>query len=128
MLMSQELLYMHIAILKLLKNFQKLKKKQKKNMKDVQESNGETYLQKELMKSTSPLLKDMYKAYVATGSLHITIAYGKLRSNQYGCLDAFETDQDVQFLVTWIFWQYLCYCVNIDFMTGEDKTKLYIGR
>ena len=78
------------------------------------------------MKSTSPLLKDMYKAYVATGSLHITIAYGKLRSNQYGCLDAFETDQDVQFLVTWIFWQYLCYCVNIDFMTGEDKTKLYI--
>ena len=95
-------------------------------MKDVQESNGETYLQKELMKSTSPLLKDMYKAYVATGSLHITIAYGKLRSNQYGCLDAFETDQDVQFLVTWIFWQYLCYCVNIDFMTGKDKTKLYI--
>ena len=72
-------------------------------MKDAQESNGETYLQKELMKSTSPLLKDMYKAYGTTGSLHITIVYGKLRSNQHGCLDAFETDQDVQFLITWIF-------------------------
>lgn len=45
----------------------------------------------------------MYKAYVTTGSLHITIVYGKLRSNQHGCLDAFETDQDVQFLITWIF-------------------------
>lgn len=89
--------------------------------------NGETYLQKELMKSMSPLLKDMCKAYVYTGSLHITIAYGKLGSNQYGCLDAFERDRDVQFLITWIFWQYLCYCANVDFMTGEDKTKLYIG-
>ena len=88
--------------------------------------NGETYYQKELSQATSPLFKEICNAYEATGSLPFTVVLGKFRANNHQCLDAFETDRDVQMLFTFFFWRYLCYCVNIDFMTGKDKTKLYI--
>lgn len=88
--------------------------------------NGETYYQKELSQAIFPLFKEIYNAYEATGSLPFTVVWGKIRSNKYQCLDAFETDRDVQMFFTFFFWRYLCYCVNIDFMTGKDKTELYI--
>ena len=88
--------------------------------------NGETYYQKELSQATSPLFKEICNAYEATGSLPFTVVLGKFRANNHQCLDAFETDRDVQMLFAFFFWRYLCYCVNIDFMTGKDKTKLYI--
>ena len=30
------------------------------------------------------------------------------------------------FLLLGFFWQYLCYYVNVDFMTGKDKMELYL--
>ena len=92
----------------------------------IKQLNGETYYQKELSQATSPLFKEICNAYEATGSLPFTVVWGKIQSNKHQCLDAFETDRDVQMFFTFFFWRYLCYCVNIDFMTGKDKTELYI--
>ena len=58
--------------------------------------NEETYYQKELSQATSPLFKEVCNAYEATGSLPFTVVWGKIQSNKHQCLDAFETDRDVQ--------------------------------
>ena len=83
----------------------------------------ETYYQKELQASEHPFLKKVCHEYKLVGSEGIPIYFGYMMTNHLNCMDDFEKDEDIRMFMTLIFWRYLCYCANIDFQTGDDKTE-----
>ena len=86
----------------------------------------ETYYQKELQASKHPFLKKVCHEYEFAGGEGIPIYFGYMMTNHLNCMDDFEKDEDVRMFTTLIFWRYLCYCANIDFRTGEDKTEVIL--
>ena len=84
---------------------------------------NETYFQKELQASEHPFLKKVCYEYKFAGGEGIPIYFGYMMTNHLGCMDDFEKDEDIRMFMTLIFWRYLCYCANIDFQTGDDKTE-----
>ena len=85
--------------------------------------NKETYLQKELRTSEHPFLKEVCKLYDQFGSTPFIVYMGKMITNSHHCLDDFESNEEIRMFITFYFWRYLCYCANIDFEAGEDKTE-----
>ena len=86
----------------------------------------ETYFQKELQASEHPFLKKVCHEYEFAGGESIPIYFGYMMTNHLNCMDDFEKDEDIRMFTTLIFWRYLCYCANIDFRTGEDKTEVIL--
>lgn len=85
---------------------------------------NETYYQNELQASEHPYLKKVYHEYEFAGGELIPVYLGHMASNHLGCMDDFENNEDIRMFTTLVFWRYLCYCANIDFQTGEDKTEV----
>ena len=83
---------------------------------------GETYYQKELQASAHPFLKKICHEYEFSGNEGIPVYLGYMATNHLDCMADFEKDADIRMFTTLLFWRYLCYCANIDFQTGEDKT------
>ena len=88
--------------------------------------NKETYYQKELQVSVHPFLKYICKSYELDGNEPISFFWDKIKADYYGCLYDFEVNEDIKMFLTLYFWPYLCYCANIDFRTGEDKTDFIL--
>ena len=86
----------------------------------------ETYYQKELHTSKHPFLKKVCHEYEYAGGEGIPVYLGYIMINHLGCMDDFKKDEDIRMFTTLIFWRYLCYCANIDFRTGEDKTEAVV--
>ena len=84
----------------------------------------ETYFQKELQASEHPFLKKVCHEYKES----IPVYFGYMMTNHLGCMDDFEKDEDIRMFMTLVFWRYLCYCANIDFHTGEDKTDFILKK
>lgn len=89
-----------------------------------QNASSINYLRSELSKSQHPLLKDVVKLHRDVGEFTFMVIWGKLKSNQYNALDSFKDNKEVQLFITIFFWEYLCYCANIDFVHTADKTSL----
>ena len=88
----------------------------------------ETYYQKELQASEHPFLKKVCHEYKLVGSEGIPIYFGYMMTNHLNCMDDFEKDEDIRMFMTLVFWRYLCYCANIDFRTGDDKTDFIMKK
>lgn len=89
---------------------------------------GNTYFQKELQTSEHPFIQEICRLCKLTGDEVFPVVWGKQETNSHNCLDDFEKDGKIQLFITLYFWRYLCYCANIDFRTGEDKTDLFMGK
>ena len=89
---------------------------------------GETYYQKELQASAHPFLKKVCRDYEFAGNEGIPIYLGYIMTDHRGCMADFEKDEDIRMFMTLIFWRYLCYCANIDFRTGDDKTDFIMKK
>lgn len=87
------------------------------------DSCGNTFYQKELVSSTHPFIKTICDFQERAGAVVFPVIWGQLAINQNNCRDDFKDNRDVQMFLTLFFWRYLCYCANIDFQTGQDKTK-----
>ena len=91
-------------------------------------SDGNTYFQKELLTSEHPFIQEICHLYKIKGDDVFSGVWDKLNANNYNCLYDFETNDEIRMFVTLYFWRYLCYCVNIDFCTGDDKTDFIMKK
>ena len=87
---------------------------------------GNTYFQKEMQTSRHPFIQEICHLCKITGDEAFTDVWGKLKTNSHNCLGDFEKNEKLQLFMTLYFWRYLCYCANIDFRTGEDKTDFIL--
>lgn len=86
-----------------------------------------TYWHNEVSSSQNPFIKSISADCEAIGGYSFTVMSNLLKYNLDKELIS-VSDEEVMTFITLSFWEYLCYCGNIDFVTGFDKTESIIRR
>lgn len=81
-----------------------------------------TYWQDEVQGSVNPFFKEITKSHEAIGGYAFSSIASIISYNINENIISISDKETLTF-ITLCFWEYMCYCANIDFYTGKDKTE-----